>query len=68
MTMAKKKYIYMEVTKDQMSLPVAVADSISELAKLTGKTYRQINHNILKHEHGVVNTPHFIRVYIQEDE
>ena len=35
--MTKPKYIYVATTYDKYELPVAVADSVAELAKLTGK-------------------------------
>lgn len=31
-----KKYLYMKVTRDEFELPVAVADSVAELAKMLG--------------------------------
>ncbi len=35
--MAKHKYVYMMVQNDKYELPIAVADSIRELAEMTGK-------------------------------
>lgn len=40
-----KRKIYMAVTKDALSLPLAVADSVAELAELRGG--EEGNHTIL---------------------
>lgn len=32
----KLKYLYVATTKDEYELPIAVADSVSELAKMLG--------------------------------
>lgn len=32
----KLKYLYMATTKDEYELPIAVADSVSELAEMLG--------------------------------
>mgnify|MGYP003419644424 FL=1 len=36
-------YLYMQVTQDRLELPVAVAGSIAELAKMTGKSQNNIS-------------------------
>lgn len=33
-----KKHLYMEITKDKYELPLAVAETIPELARITGKS------------------------------
>lgn len=33
----EQKYLYMKVTKDRFELPLVVADSISELARMCGR-------------------------------
>lgn len=35
--------VYMEVTKDELELPVAVADTIAELARMTGTRANNIS-------------------------
>lgn len=35
--------VYMQVTQDKYELPVAVADSIAELSKMTGKSATTIS-------------------------
>lgn len=42
------RYIWMEVTPDKYELPVAVADSLSALAKLLGVTPAAISHSVHK--------------------
>lgn len=37
-----KKYIWMLVTKDDLSLPLAVADSAGQLARLIGTTQANV--------------------------
>lgn len=39
----KPKFLYMEVTRDKYELPVAVADSPAELAKMVGVTANRIS-------------------------
>lgn len=39
----EKMYIYMKVTRDDLELPVAVADSPTELAEIIGKSKRSIS-------------------------
>lgn len=43
-----KRYIWMEVTPDKYELPVAVADSLSALAKLLGVSPSAISHSVHK--------------------
>lgn len=38
-----KMYIYMKVTRDDLELPVAVADSPTELAEIIGKSKKSIS-------------------------
>lgn len=44
-----KKVLYIAVTKDKYELPIAVADSPQELAKLCGTTKNVIN-SMISHE------------------
>lgn len=41
--MADEKTVYMRVTSDRFELPVAVADSVGELARLLGISSRSIS-------------------------
>lgn len=40
--------IYMMTTKDEYELPLAVADSVGELAKMTGVNPRKITYSLSK--------------------
>lgn len=44
--------VYMEVTKDKYELPVAIADTISELSQITGASNNTISSTI---SHGKYN-------------
>lgn len=54
--------LYLEITKDEFELPLAVADSINELARLTGKNPANICHCI--HREG---RSKYIRVEVEDD-
>ena len=58
MVRARKDVLYMAVTTDKFSLPLAVAESIDELAKLrkVGPVY--IRRELRRHR----NTPRFVAV------
>lgn len=38
--------VYMEVSKDEYELPIAIADTLSELSAITGETKNNINSSI----------------------
>ena len=40
--MQEKKYLWLLVTKDKYELPLAVADTANELARMTGTTKNNI--------------------------
>lgn len=61
-------YVYMKVTRDKFELPVAIADSPKELAKMVGSTANTINSAVNKYERGVHKTSKYIRVKIEECE
>ncbi len=56
-------YVYMEITKDRYELPVAVADTMAELAKICGVHMTAISHAI----NGAKRTK-YIRVEIEDYE
>lgn len=58
--------VWMEVTRDEYELPVAVADSADELAKICGVSVNCIRVHVYRHESGLTNTKRFIRVDIGE--
>ena len=59
--------IYMKVTQDKYSMPLAIADSPTELAKMTGKTRNSILSAISRYKNGEVKIPSFVVVEVEEE-
>lgn len=59
--------IYMAVTKDALSLPLAVADSAAELAELRGVQVETIRSLISRGRTGKIKRPGYIVVEVEED-
>lgn len=59
------KNIYMKVTADEYELPLFVAETVRELAEMTGTTENNIRSSISKRRNGRANT-HFLKVQIEE--
>lgn len=57
--------VYMEITKDKYELPIAVADTAGELAKICGTTKNAILSSISKSNIGFIK-PRYIRVKIED--
>lgn len=62
-----KRKIYMAVTKDALSLPLAVADSAAELAELRGVQVETIRSLISRERTGKIKRPGYIVVEVEED-
>lgn len=62
--MAKK--LYMEVTKDELSLPLAVADTAQELARICGVKPLQVLHGVSKSKQ--LKRPRWVCVKLEEEE
>lgn len=60
--------IYMGVTPDKYELPIFVADSLKELAEMSGFDYDSIRHRISKKSSGRNHGIKFIKVVIDEEE
>lgn len=58
--------LYLEVTRDEFELPLAVADSIKELAKLRGVSRHTISHCVNDLENGKINKSKYLRVNVEE--
>lgn len=56
----KKKYLYMQVTRDKYELPIHVAESVTELARMVHKTPNTISSMISKKIRG------WIKVEVEE--
>ena len=57
----------MMVTEDKYELPLVVADSLSELARLTGTDSHTIASAISHHNMGMINKTKWRRIEIEED-
>lgn len=64
MVMGKK--LYMEVTMDKYSIPLAVADTPRELAKLRGVTNTQVLTGLNKSER--YRYPRFVKVEVEDEQ
>ena len=62
-----KERLYMAVTKDALSLPLAVADSVAELAELRGVKKETIRSLISRGRTGKIKRPGYIVVEVEED-
>lgn len=61
--MAKReKYWYLAVTADKYELPLAVACTMSELARITGYTVGTISASLYRNESGMLRGIKFVRV------
>lgn len=63
-----RNVVYMEVTRDEYELPVAVADSAKELAQIVGKNRGSILSQISHEKSGKVKRSIYKRVKIDGDE
>lgn len=57
--------LYMAVTKDKYRLPLAVADSMRELAQMCGVKESSVGHGIALAEKG--KKTKFIRVWVEQE-
>lgn len=57
----KLKKIYMIVTDDEYELPLAVADSLQEMAEITEKSYWTLAQNFSKKKKG------YIKIVLDEE-
>lgn len=62
-----KKHIWMKVTKDDLSLPLAVADSAGQLARLIGTTHVNVASLENKGRTKGFKHPTIIKVEIEEE-
>lgn len=61
-------YIWMKVTQDEFELPLAIADSSTELAIICGTTANNIRSTVAKGRSGIIKNPSFIVVKVEEGE
>lgn len=60
------KVLWLKVTMDEYELPVAVADSAAELAKMLGVTVNNIRSSYSKYKSGERKSCQFRRVEVEE--
>lgn len=60
--------VYIEVTRDKFELPIRIADSVKELAKLAGVTPNNVSSAISHYEHRAQKSSRFYRVSIDYSE
>lgn len=60
--------IFMKVTKDEFELPIAIADSQAELARMLGMPKAAVNSNYSKIRSGKVKVSTFKEVEIDDDD
>lgn len=60
------KNVYMEVTKDDLSLPLAIADTAQELARLRGVNALQVLQGASRAHK--MRKPRWVKVELEEDE
>lgn len=60
---AVSKVVYMEVTKDKYELPVAIADSVAELARMIGQSRNTIS-SAISHAKKKGYNSHYVKVVI----
>ena len=59
--------VYMALSRDRYRLPVAVADTMGELARLCRVQYAAVRASIARNQRSL-SSGRYIRVYIREDE
>lgn len=60
--------VYMQVTKDRFELPIVVADSAYELARLCGVNVSTIMHSISTRSKRVVKNSQYKRVWVSDSD
>ena len=66
--MAKQRTVYMKVTQDRYELPVAIADTVAELAWKVGVDEHFIRSAISREKHGKIRRSVYKRVEIEEED
>lgn len=59
--------VYMEISPDRLELPVAVADSPAELAKMSGTSADVVRSCISKQRRGIYRKSRFIEIEIESE-
>ena len=62
------KHVYLLVTKDEFELPLAVADSMYELARICGVTPSTIMHSVSTTSKRQVKNSQYKRVWVSDSD
>lgn len=62
----EKKYLYMEVTADEYELPIAVAGSGAELARMKGLDPHSVYRDIYRKGSGKMRGSKYVKVKCEE--
>lgn len=60
--------VWMMVSQDKYRLPEAIANSVSELSRITGHNMNTISSLASKHEKGIIRNSRFIKVHIEKED
>jgi ribosomal protein L7Ae-like RNA K-turn-binding protein len=63
-----KRKIYMEVTQDEYELPIRIADSRSQLARMCGVSKAAVSVAISHWKNGDVKRSRFVMVEVDDEE
>lgn len=61
-------HIWMMVTQDEYELPLAIADSSDELARICGTSANSIRSTVAKARKGIIKNPSYVLVKVEEGE
>lgn len=61
------KYLWLEVTLDALELPVIVADTSGELARMTNVEPRSIYRALWRYNHGITKKCKYRKVPVEDD-
>lgn len=64
----KGKCLWMEVTLDEYELPVAVADTATQLSRMRGHCSHKVTDDYYKYTHGKMDRCRYRKVEIDEEE
>ena len=60
--------VYMKVTKDKFELPIVVADSAYELARLCGVNVSTIMHSVSTQSKRIIKNSQYKRVWVSDSD
>ncbi len=61
-------YLFLKITMDKYELPLIVAGSIREMAKLSGTTENNITSQLHKAKKGIIKRCQYKKVWVDNDE